>query len=35
MLLVITILKRKISNENGTHCSAFLPWFDEMNIGLA
>jgi hypothetical protein len=34
----ISILNRKISNQNATHCGAFLPWLlktNENNLGLA
>ena len=30
-----SILNRKVSNQNATHFVAFLPWFEEMNLGLA
>ena len=30
-----SFLNRNIPNQNSTYCIAFLPWFEEMNLGLA
>ena len=34
LTLTFSFLIRTIPNQNTMHCFAFLPWFEEMNLGL-